>query len=203
MLFGLYLAPGMALAYPGGSIGRRFRRSAGRACRFGVDGRGRRHHGACAELARPDRRASGGRRRRRADQRLDVENGDRLVRGARNRHRHGRVREFLAGRDCRRPRGLAADRRDARAKGGILCFLPCLCSWAWWCWRNATRLQPRSSEVAVEETLVPERAALKAAIVAGSIWGLYNAGLAMVFAFSPSLLVEQAGRSQAPDRPSA
>src|SRR6185437_6572051 len=33
---------------------------------------------------------------------------------------------------------------------------------------------PRPSEPASEETLVPERAALKAAIVAGSIWGLYN-----------------------------
>jgi len=50
---------------------------------------------------------------------------------------------------------------------------------------------PRTGEPApAAEAVVPERAALKAAIVAGSVWGLYNAGLAMVFAFSPSLLVE-------------
>jgi predicted MFS family arabinose efflux permease len=50
---------------------------------------------------------------------------------------------------------------------------------------------PRSSEAATLENAMPERVALKAAIVAGSIWGLYNAGLAMVFAFGPSLLVER------------
>src|SRR5262245_61835088 len=49
---------------------------------------------------------------------------------------------------------------------------------------------PRLGLGDVEDNVMPERAALKATIVAGSIWGLYNAGLAMVFAFGPSLLVE-------------
>lgn len=50
---------------------------------------------------------------------------------------------------------------------------------------------PRAAAPEPEEKRVPERAALKATIVAGSVWGLYNAGLAMVFAFGPSLLVER------------
>jgi len=49
---------------------------------------------------------------------------------------------------------------------------------------------PRLGLGDLEDNVMPERAALKATIVAGSIWGLYNAGLAMVFAFGPSLLVE-------------
>jgi predicted MFS family arabinose efflux permease len=49
---------------------------------------------------------------------------------------------------------------------------------------------PRAAGTA-EKNAVLERNVLKAVIVAGAIWGLYNVGFAMVFAFGPTLLVER------------
>ncbi len=63
--------------------------------------------------------------------------------------------------------------------GGFLVFLAL--------YRPAPRLPAPISR----ESAIPRGNALTAVILAGTVWGLFNAGLAMVFSFGPSLLAER------------
>lgn len=50
---------------------------------------------------------------------------------------------------------------------------------------------PPGAPVAMASSARPDRHALIAVIAAGSIWGLFNVGFAIVFSFGPTMLVEQ------------
>jgi MFS family permease len=52
------------------------------------------------------------------------------------------------------------------------------------------RPKPKATVAAVASSW-PDRSALTAVIIAGAIWGLYNVGISMVFSFGPTLLVER------------
>jgi MFS family permease len=189
VLFGLYLAPGMALAYPGGSIGRRFgdRPVVLAGLALMVAG------GAIMAFVPSWAGQIVGR--------LVAGTGGVLL----NVLMSKMVTDWFAGREIATamavfvnswPVGIAAALvvlppiAEMQGLKAAYFFSALLVLLGLVLLAQRYTAPPRPSEVAVEETMVPERAALKAAIVAGSIWGLYNAGLAMVFAFSPSLLVE-------------
>jgi MFS family permease len=190
LLFGLYLAPGMALAYPGGSIGRRFgdRPVVLAGLALMVAG------GAIMAFVPTWTGQIVGR--------LVAGVGGVLI----NVLMSKMVTDWFAGRDIATamavfvnswPVGIAAalvilppiaemqGLKAAYLFSALLVLLGLVLLWQ----RYAA--PPRSSEAASTENAMPDRAALKATIVAGSIWGLYNSGLAMVFAFGPSLLVER------------
>src|SRR5262245_50089663 len=190
VLFGLYLAPGMALAYPGGSIGRRFGDRPVVLAGLALMVLG----GAIMAFVPGWAGQIVGR--------LVAGVGGVLL----NVLMAKMVTDWFAGREIATamavfvnswPVGIAAalvvlppiaemqGLRAAYLFSALLVLLGLVLL------AQRYTAPPRTGELAaVAEALVPERAALKAAIVAGSIWGLYNAGLAMVFAFSPSLLVE-------------
>ena len=104
VLIGLYFAPGVVLALPGGAIGQKFgdKTTVLAALLLMLMGS---LTMALRLLDRPDRRPADRRRRRRDPQRPDDEDGHRLVRRQGDRHRDGDLRQFMAGRH----RGLAAD----------------------------------------------------------------------------------------------
>lgn len=190
LLFGLYLAPGMALAYPGGSVGRRFgdRPVVLAGLALMVAG------GAIMAFVPTWTGQIVGR--------LVAGVGGVLI----NVLMSKMVTDWFAGRDIATamavfvnswPVGIAAAlvvlppiAEMQGLKAGYL-FSALLVLLALVLLAQRYTPPPRSSEAATLENAMPERVALKAAIVAGSIWGLYNAGLAMVFAFGPSLLVER------------
>lgn len=190
LLFGLYLAPGMALAYPGGSVGRRFgdRPVVLAGLALMVVG------GAIMAFVPTWTGQIVGR--------LVAGVGGVLI----NVLMSKMVTDWFAGRDIATamavfvnswPVGIAAAlvilppiAEMQGLKAGYL-FSALLVLLALVLLAQRYTPPPRSSEAATLENAMPERVALKAAIVAGSIWGLYNAGLAMVFAFGPSLLVER------------
>ena len=190
LLFGLYLAPGMALAYPGGSVGRRFgdRPVVLAGLALMVAG------GAIMAFVPTWTGQIVGR--------LVAGVGGVLI----NVLMSKMVTDWFAGRDIATamavfvnswPVGIAAAlvilppiAEMQGLKAGYL-FSALLVLLALVLLAQRYTPPPRSSEPATLENAMPERVALKAAIVAGSIWGLYNAGLAMVFAFGPSLLVER------------
>jgi MFS family permease len=190
LLFGLYLAPGMALAYPGGSIGRRFgdRPVVLAGLALMVIG------GAIMAFVPTWPGQIVGR--------LVAGTGGVLI----NVLMSKMVTDWFAGREIATamavfvnswPVGIAlalvvlppiAEMQGLKAAylfSALLILLGLVVL--------APRYSPapRAAAPEPEEKRVPERDALKATIVAGSVWGLYNAGLAMVFAFGPSLLVER------------
>src|SRR6185295_1254264 len=190
VLFGLYLAPGMALAYPGGSIGRRFgdRPVVLTGLALMVAG------GAIMAFVPSWAGQIVGR--------LVAGIGGVLL----NVLMSKMVTDWFAGREIATamavfvnswPVGIAAALvvlppiAEMQGLKAAYFFSALLVLLGLVLLAQRYTAPPRTCELeAAAEALVPERAALKAAIVAGSIWGLYNAGLAMVFAFSPSLLVE-------------
>ena len=190
VLFGLYLAPGMALAYPGGSIGRRFgdRPVVLAGLTLMVLG------GAIMAFVPSWAGQIVGR--------LVAGVGGVLL----NVLMSKMVTDWFAGREIATamavfvnswPVGIAAALvvlppiAEMQGLKAAYFFSALLVLLGLVLLAQRYTAPPRTGELAAAaEALVPERAALKAAIVAGSIWGLYNAGLAMVFAFSPSLLVE-------------
>jgi MFS family permease len=190
LLFGLYLAPGMALAYPGGSIGRRFGDRpvvlAGLALMV-VGG------AIMAFVPTWPGQIVG---------RLVAGTGGVLI----NVLMSKMVTDWFAGREIATamavfvnswPVGIAvalvvlppiAEMQGLKAAylfSALLILLGLVLL------AQRYSAPPRTAAPDLAENRVPERAALKATIVAGSVWGLYNAGLAMVFAFGPSLLVER------------
>ena len=190
LLFGLYLAPGMALAYPGGSIGRRFgdRPVVLAGLALMVVG------GAIMALVPTWPGQIVGR--------LVAGVGGVLI----NVLMSKMVTDWFAGREIATamavfvnswPVGIAvalvvlppiAEMQGLKAAylfSALLVLLGLVLL------AQRYTAPPRSGELAAEQHVMPERLALKAVIVAGIIWGLYNAGLAMVFAFGPSLLVER------------
>jgi MFS family permease len=190
LLFGLYLAPGMALAYPGGSIGRRFGDRpvvlAGLALMV-VGG---------AIMAFVPSWAG------QIIGRLVAGTGGVLI----NVSMTKMVTDRFAGREIATamavfvnswPVGIAvcllvlppiAEMQGLKA-AYLFSALLILLGLVLIAQRHAGK--PQQGESAPERVLMPDRAALTAVMVAGGIWGLYNAGLAMVFAFGPSLLVER------------
>ena len=190
LLFGLYLAPGMALAYPGGSVGRRFgdRPVVLAGLALMVIG------GAIMAFVPTWTGQIVGR--------LVAGVGGVLI----NVLMSKMVTDWFAGRDIATamavfvnswPVGIAAALvvlppiAEMQGLKAAYLFSALLVLLGLVLLQQRYTAPPRASEPASTENAMPERAALKAAIVAGSIWGLYNAGLAMVFAFGPSLLVER------------
>src|SRR5262245_38701359 len=189
LLFGLYLAPGMALAYPGGSIGRRFgdRPVVLIGLALMVVG------GAMmAFLPTWPGQIAG---------RLVAGIGGVLL----NVLMAKMVTDWFAGREIATamavfvnscPMGIAAALlvlppiAEMHGLKAAYLFAALLVLLGLVLLAQRYSAPPRLGLGDVEDNVMPERAALKATIVAGSIWGLYNAGLAMVFAFGPSLLVE-------------
>lgn len=190
VLFGLYLAPGMALAYPGGSIGRRFGDRPVVLAGLALMVLG----GAIMAFVPSWAGQIVGR--------LVAGVGGVLL----NVLMSKMVTDWFAGREIATamavfvnswPVGIAAALvvlppiAEMQGLKAAYFFSALLVLLGLVLLAQRYTAPPRTCELeAAAEALVPERAALKAAIVAGSIWGLYNAGLAMVFAFSPSLLVE-------------
>src|SRR5215510_1034666 len=190
LLFGLYLAPGMALAYPGGSIGRRFGDRPVVLAGLGLMVLG----GAIMAFVPTWTGQIVGR--------LVAGVGGVLI----NVLMAKMVTDWFAGRDIATamavfvnswPVGIAAALvvlppiAEMQGLKAAYLFSALLVLLGLVVLQQRYTAPPRPSEPASSENAMPERAALKAAIVAGSIWGLYNAGLAMVFAFGPSLLVER------------
>jgi len=190
LLFGLYLAPGMALAYPGGSIGRRFGDRPVVLAGLALMVLG----GAIMAFVPSWAGQVVGR--------LVAGVGAVLI----NVLMSKMVTDWFAGREIATamaafvnswPVGIAAalmvlppiaemqGLKAAYLFSALLVLLGLVLL--------AQRYTPpsRSGQFEVLATVMPERAALKAVIVAGSIYGLYNGGLAMVFAFGPTLLVER------------
>ncbi len=195
LLISLYLAPGIAFALPGGEIGRRFGDK--RVVLFGLAlmiAGGLLMAFAPTwhwQIARPGRR----RHWRRGAQRANVENGDGLFRGQGNGHGQGDLRQFLAGhgnsvvpdavaRGRRRKmviavRFIAHDRNSASSGLSLLAAL----------YRPPLRCTISSNRCF---RLLADPTAIRAMVVAGSIWGLFNAALGMVFDFGTTMLVERA-----------
>jgi MFS family permease len=191
VLFGLYLAPGMALAYPGGSIGRRFGDRPVVLAGLALMVLG----GAIMAFVPGWAGQIVGR--------LVAGVGGVLL----NVLMAKMVTDWFAGREIATamavfvnswPVGIAAALvvlppiAEMQGLKAAYLFSALLVLLGLVLLAQRYTAPPRTGEpaAAAAAAVVPERAALKAAIVAGSIWGLYNAGLAMVFAFSPSLLVE-------------
>ena len=190
LLFGLYLAPGMALAYPGGSIGRRFgdRPVVLVGLALMVVG------GAIMAFVPTWPGQIVGR--------LVAGIGGVLL----NVLMAKMVTDWFAGREIATamavfvnswPVGIASALlvlppiAEMQGLKAAYLFSALLVLLGWVLMAQRYSAPPRLGLGDVEDNVVPERAALKATIVAGCIWGLYNAGLAMVFAFGPSLLVER------------
>lgn len=189
LLFGLYLAPGMALAYPGGSVGRRFGDRPVVLAGLALMVLG----GAIMAFVPTWAGQIVGR--------LLAGVGGVLI----NVLMSKMVTDWFAGRDIATamavfinswPVGIAAALvvlppiAEMHGLKAAYLFSALLVLLGLVLLAQRYTAPPRASEPDVAEAAMPERAALKATIVAGSIWGLYNAGLAMVFAFGPSLLVE-------------
>jgi MFS family permease len=190
LLFGLYLAPGMALAYPGGSVGRRFGDRPVVLAGLALMVLG----GAIMAFVPSWTGQIVGR--------LVAGVGGVLI----NVLMSKMVTDWFAGRDIATamavfvnswPVGIAAALvvlppiAEMHGLKAAYLFSALLVLLGLVLLAQRYTAPPRSIEPGAAENAMPERAALKATIVAGSIWGLYNAGLAMVFAFGPSLLVEQ------------
>jgi MFS family permease len=190
LLFGLYLAPGMALAYPGGSIGRRFgdRPIVLVGLALMVVG------GAIMAFVPTWPGQIVGR--------LVAGVGGVLI----NVLMAKMVTDWFAGREIATamavfvnswPAGIAAALlvlppiAEMQGLKAAYLFSALLVLLGLVLLTQRYTAPPRLGLGDVEDNVMPERAALKATIVAGSIWGLYNAGMAMVFAFGPSLLVER------------
>ena len=189
LLFGLYLAPGMALAYPGGSVGRRFGDRPVVLAGLALMVLG----GAIMAFVPTWAGQIVGR--------LVAGVGGVLI----NVLMSKMVTDWFAGRDIATamavfvnswPVGIAAALvvlppiAEMHGLKAAYLFSALLVLLGLVLLAQRYTAPPRSAVPGAAENAMPERAALKATIVAGSIYGLYNAGLAMVFAFGPSLLVE-------------
>jgi len=190
LLFGLYLAPGMALAYPGGSIGRRFGDRPVVLAGLALMVLG----GAIMAFVPSWAGQVVGR--------LVAGVGAVLI----NVLMSKMVTDWFAGREIATamaafvnswPVGIAAALMvlppiaEMQGLKAAYLFSALLVLLGLVLLAQRYTPPPRSGQFEVLATVMPERAALKAVIVAGSIYGLYNGGLAMVFAFGPTLLVER------------
>ena len=189
LLIGLYLAPGLAIALPGGAIGRRFGDRL--VIAFGM---ALMLAGAIAMVLIPTWEGQ-------MFGRLLAGTGGVLLNVLMSKV----VTDYFAGREIATamgvfvnswPVGIAAallflpligatdDPQSAQilvgftTLAGLVLFL------------LGTRAPDKSQENQIEATAL-RGTALVAVILAGAIWGLYNGALAMVFGFGPAMLVEQ------------
>ncbi len=175
VLIGLYFAPGVALALPGGAIGQRF------GDKTTVLG------GLLLMLAGSLMMASA--------TSWNIQNAGRLVAGAGGvkrlfNRRHTRPR--FSNHGCpwiQKPSEKATVMLGAvhlAVAGSIGCGIVLL----------ATLYRPPadSTGTSVTTTLRLDRNAAIAVIAAGLIWGMFNVGFAMIVSFGPSMLVDRCGR---------
>lgn len=188
-LIGLYFAPGIALALPGGAIGRRFgdKRTVLAALSLMLAG----------ELAMA------------LSPSWTVQVAGRLVSGAGgvmlNVQMTKIVADWFSGKEIATamaifvnswPAGIALSLvflpLIGTAFGVSAVYLAVAASIALGLVFLAVTYQPAAkARVTAADSSWPDRSALMAVIVAGVMWGLFNVGFAMVFSFGPTMLVER------------
>ena len=190
LLIGLYFTPGVALSLPGGAIGKRFGDKATVSGALLLMLIGQLAMVAVGFLGLANCRTADRRRRRRLAQRLDVENGHRLVRRQGNRDRDGHLRQFVAGRRRHLPFDVARDRHRSMVSARSILSVAALIGLGILLLVVGYR-SPSIAAAAPSAAARLDRNTLFAVIIAGLIWGVFNIGFAMIFSFGPTLLVER------------
>lgn len=188
-LIGLYLAPGIAIAIPGGMIGRRFgeKRVVAFSLLLMIVG------GTMMALASD----------------WAVHSAGRLLAGiggvALNVLMAKMVADWFVGREMATAMGIFVNSWPVGIAAALL-FLPLLAEtgglraalWVTVSLVGAGLIlllvgyrPPASAQTASGSTRPLRGLALRGALIAGAIWGLYNAALGMIFSFGPAMLIER------------